>query len=107
MSVITWEEALGQVGDLTIVEPGPEDLATLNYTSGTTGNPKGVMLTHKAVGIAAVCAARYYMCGKEMVIDKIKFKNMIFLITLKSPSQPKTFGSPTYPLPIFSSVWFM
>ena len=27
----------------------PDDLATLSYTSGTTGNPKGVMLTHNNI----------------------------------------------------------
>ncbi|EED15120.1 AMP-binding enzyme, putative [Talaromyces stipitatus ATCC 10500] len=27
--------------------PSPEDIVTINYTSGTTGPPKGVVLTHK------------------------------------------------------------
>ncbi|MCA1227583.1 class I adenylate-forming enzyme family protein [Saccharopolyspora sp. 6M] len=31
------------------VEPGPEDVAALSYTSGTTGPPKGAMNTHRNV----------------------------------------------------------
>lgn len=38
------EDAAGLKAAMDAVEPG--DLATLVYTSGTTGNPKGVCLTH-------------------------------------------------------------
>ncbi len=33
-------------GNLALRTPGPDDLAYLVYTSGTTGPPKGAMLTH-------------------------------------------------------------
>lgn len=34
----------------------PTDIITINYTSGTTGPPKGVVLTHSAAVVAASCA---------------------------------------------------
>ena len=37
------------------VERGPHDLAWLFYTSGTTGHPKGVMLTHRNLMAMTLC----------------------------------------------------
>ncbi|MDE7318106.1 MAG: AMP-binding protein [Lachnospiraceae bacterium] len=36
-------------------EPRPEDLATIMFTSGTTGKSKGVMLTHRNLAENATC----------------------------------------------------
>lgn len=37
--------------------PAPDDLSYIMYTSGTTGDPKGVLLTHRAVAVAASWSA--------------------------------------------------
>uniref|UniRef100_A0A1A7XL32 Long-chain-fatty-acid--CoA ligase n=1 Tax=Iconisemion striatum TaxID=60296 RepID=A0A1A7XL32_9TELE len=39
-------EATGKANHQKPVPPKPEDLAIICFTSGTTGNPKGAMLTH-------------------------------------------------------------
>ena len=43
------EEAKAQHGTENICKPGLDNLAYLLYTSGTTGNPKGCLLTHRGL----------------------------------------------------------
>lgn len=54
-NIVSFEELvnLGKENQVEVVKPSPSDLCCIMYTSGSTGNPKGVMLTHGNV-VAAV-----------------------------------------------------
>ena len=46
-------EGLLAADPIAVVERGGDDLAWLFYTSGTTGRPKGAMLTHRVLAAAS------------------------------------------------------
>lgn len=45
--VSTFENVLNSGGDVPAVDATPDDIAVILYTSGTTGQPKGALLSHK------------------------------------------------------------
>ncbi|KAJ8015157.1 hypothetical protein DPEC_G00023230 [Dallia pectoralis] len=51
VDILSWNNvlAVGKAHHLKPMPPSPKDMAVVCFTSGTTGNPKGAMLTHENV----------------------------------------------------------
>ncbi|GBF61238.1 long chain acyl-CoA synthetase [Trichophyton mentagrophytes] len=56
-------EELGASLNRPYTLPSPDDIITINYTSGTTGLPKGVVLTHANAVAAASCSLSAFPQG--------------------------------------------
>ncbi|PSC06328.1 dicarboxylate--CoA ligase PimA [Alsobacter soli] len=67
-------ESLG--GEPTTTGRDPGDIAVLQYTGGTTGLPKGVVLTHRALHANAVQLARWFTqaeAGADKIVAVLPF----------------------------------
>lgn len=56
---------------------GPDDVASLVYTSGTTGDPKGTMLTHGNFVASVDASLAHYASGGAVVTDADTFLSFL------------------------------
>jgi long-chain acyl-CoA synthetase len=76
--IVRWEDLLRGEKPLPAAVPGPrvEDLALLLYTGGTTGTPKGAMLTHANLVVNATQAVAWVpqlVPGEEIFYGALPF----------------------------------
>lgn len=74
-------EALGKTNHQKPVPPKPEDLSIVCFTSGTTGNPKGAMLTHEnvvsdAAGVIKAFESSVAPCTEDISISFLPLAHM-------------------------------
>jgi len=65
---LAFDDLIGKGPERFAVAPrDPEDLSTIGYTSGTTGHPKGAMLTHRGVHLNSTLTVAMHGRGKDDV----------------------------------------
>ena len=106
---LTWEEALKRAGSVPMEQVHrlaarvqPKDVCNMQYTSGTTGFPKGVMLTHYAVVNNGKCIGdRMDLSTADRMMIQVPMFHCFGMVLAMTASM--THGATICPLPYFSA----
>jgi fatty-acyl-CoA synthase len=72
-----YENALMQAREAVPETMGPQDTALIMYTSGTTANPKGCLLSHRSIiGNAHATVRRWRLTTDDCIYDPLPFFHM-------------------------------
>jgi long-chain acyl-CoA synthetase len=72
--------------DLKTVNISQSNLSCLMYTSGTTGKPKGVMLTYNnLMSIAQICKDAVELNDRDLMLTGTPFCHIFFVLTVLAP----------------------
>ncbi len=72
--------------------PAADDLSTIMYTSGTTGEPKGVLLTHSSI-LCTIAGLAQYLKSLNEVVSSMLGPVILFFCVQLSPN-------------LFSSIYY-
>ena len=105
---LTWEEALGYADKVPQEElrrmaakVSPDDVCNMQYTSGTTGFPKGVMLTHRNIVNNGKCIGdRMDLSTADRMMIQVPMFHCFGMVLAMTASM--THGATLLPLPYFS-----
>lgn len=105
---LSWEEALERGGTVPVEEVwrlaaavSPHDVCNMQYTSGTTGFPKGVMLTHYNVVNNGKCIGdRMELSTADRMMIQVPMFHCFGMVLAMTASM--THGATILPLPYFS-----
>ena len=105
---LTWEEALCYADKVPAEElrrmaakVSPDDVCNMQYTSGTTGFPKGVMLTHRNIVNNGKCIGdRMDLSTADRMMIQVPMFHCFGMVLAMTASM--THGATLLPLPYFS-----
>ena len=105
---LTWDEAMERSENVPVEEVyriaagvSPNDVCNMQYTSGTTGFPKGVMLTHYNVVNNGKCIGdRMDLSTADRMMIQVPMFHCFGMVLAMTASM--THGATLYPLPYFT-----